>query len=59
MNDAPVLFEIDDRVGVIRLNRPHERNGMRPELLAAFSNAIREAMDNVELRCLVITGSGS
>ncbi|NOY93911.1 MAG: enoyl-CoA hydratase/isomerase family protein [Deltaproteobacteria bacterium] len=59
MDDSPVLFEVDDHVGLIRLNQPTLRNSMRPELLEAFTRVLAEASACAELRCLVITGSGS
>jgi enoyl-CoA hydratase/carnithine racemase len=58
MGERAVLYEAADRIGMITLNRPDHRNAMTPELLDAFSEAIDEARNDREIRCLVITGSG-
>ncbi|MDH3819456.1 MAG: enoyl-CoA hydratase/isomerase family protein, partial [Myxococcales bacterium] len=58
MGERAVLYEAADRIGVISLNRPDQRNAMTPELLDAFSEAIGEARSDGEIRCLVITGRG-
>ena len=58
MGERAVLYEAADRIGVISLNRPDQRNAMTPELLDAFSEAIGEARSDDEIRCLVITGRG-
>jgi len=58
MGERAVLYEAANRVGMITLNRPDQRNAMTPELLDAFSLAIGEALADEEIRCLVITGTG-
>ncbi len=58
MGEPAVLYEGTNRVGVVTLNRPDERNAMTPGLLDAFSVAIGEARRDDGIRCLVITGTG-
>jgi enoyl-CoA hydratase/carnithine racemase len=58
MGERAVLYEASDRIGVIHLNRPDQRNAMTAELLDAFSQAIGEARRDEGIRCLVITGKG-
>ncbi len=58
MGERAVLYEAADRIGMITLNRPDQRNAMTPELLDAFSVAIGEALADEEIRCLLITGTG-
>ncbi len=58
MGERAVLYEAADRIGLITLNRPDQRNAMTPELLDSFSEAIGEALADREIRCLVITGNG-
>jgi enoyl-CoA hydratase/carnithine racemase len=45
-------------VGLIRLERPDNRNSMTAELLDAFAAAIAAARADDGIRCLVVTGSG-
>jgi enoyl-CoA hydratase/carnithine racemase len=62
MSDPAVRFSIEGDVGdvgVVTLNRPDNRNSMTPELLDAFVAAIAEARAQHQLRCLVVTGTGS
>lgn len=58
MGERAVLYESSGQIGLITLNRPDERNAMTPELLDAFTEAIAEARDDREIRCLVVTGKG-
>lgn len=59
MPDEAVLYRVEDTIGVITLNRPDNRNGMTPELLDAFAAAVARARKDPDLRCVIITGSGS
>ena len=58
MSDA-VRYEAHDRIGVITLDRPDNRNSMTPELLDAFAVASRAARDDAGARCVIVTGSGA
>ncbi|MGB5810014.1 MAG: enoyl-CoA hydratase/isomerase family protein [Polyangiales bacterium] len=58
MGEDAVEYESVDRIGVLTLNRPEQRNAMSPELLDAFSDQIEIARNDTEIRCLVITGRG-
>jgi enoyl-CoA hydratase/carnithine racemase len=46
-------------IGVITLDRPDNRNSMTPELLDAFSAASKQAREDRDARCVVITGTGT
>ena len=54
-----VRYEARDRIGVITLDRPDNRNSMTPELLDAFAAASAQAAADREIRVLVVTGTGS
>ena len=59
MSQGPaVRYEAVDRVGVITLDRPDNRNSMTPELLDAFAEASARAAADREIRVLVVTGTG-
>ena len=58
MTNAPVLYEIKDRIAQITFNRPDHRNSMDKETMPAFLRAIERVRDEEDLRCLIITGSG-
>lgn len=58
MSEPAVLFERQDHIGLITLNRPDNRNSMTPELFGAFVDATARARAEDGLRCVVITGTG-
>jgi len=58
MTDA-VRYEAQDRIGVITLDRPDNRNSMTAELLDAFARASAAARADGEIRALIVTGTGS
>jgi enoyl-CoA hydratase/carnithine racemase len=59
MPDPAVRFFVEDSIGVITLNRPDNRNSMTAELLDAFTDATTQARAASDVRCVVVTGSGS
>jgi enoyl-CoA hydratase/carnithine racemase len=58
MPDDAVLLEINDRIGLITLNRPGNRNSMTADLLDAFQKTVRHVQRARSVRCVIITGSG-
>lgn len=59
MDQDPVLYEVDDAVATITLNRPDNRNSMTPDVLAAFRAAVTRAAGDRSLRAVIVTGRGS
>lgn len=57
MSDA-VLYAVHDRIALLTLNRPDNRNSMTSELLDGFTAAIRRAASDRDVRCVVVTGNG-
>ncbi len=53
-----VLLTRDGGVAWVRLNRPEKRNAFDLPTLLAFSEALREAEDDSDTRCVVVTGTG-
>ena len=58
MSDQAVLYEVEDRVATITLNRPENRNSMTPDVLSGLSDAMSRVQQDPEVRCVVITGTG-
>ena len=50
----PLIYEVENHVGVITLNRPEAMNSMTYQLYAELEDTVRQS----EARCLVITGNG-
>ena len=55
MADPVVLYEVDDKVSVVTLNRPEKLNAISPELrlqlTGAFTRADADAATSVALLC--------
>ena len=63
MTDAletePVLMHRDGAVGVVTLNRPEKRNALDLSMRAAIANAVSVLDRDIDVSCIVITGSES
>ena len=58
MDYQNILVEFEDRIGIIKLNRPEVRNALDAKTLAEMSHAL-EALENDEsIGVIVITGAG-
>jgi enoyl-CoA hydratase/carnithine racemase len=58
MSSDTVLFELDEQVAIITLNRPAVRNAMNNELRLALSEALQRVRQDPEIRTAVIIGAG-
>lgn len=52
-----IITDIEDHVGVIRLNRPDALNALSSQLLKELGAALGAMQTNDEVRCIIITGS--
>lgn len=55
--DDHLLFDVDDGVGVLTLNRPEKRNALTWELATELLERIRDLRGRDEIRAVVLTGS--
>ena len=53
-----VLYEKDDRVAIITLNRPERKNAMGPEMRESLFAALEEAEQDEGVRAIIVTGAG-
>src|SRR5689334_15005684 len=53
-----LLYEVDDRVATITLNRPERHNALSQKLCAELVEVVRAADQDPSVRVLVITGAG-
>jgi len=56
LND--ILYDLNDGIGTIRLNRPEKKNPFSPEMIGEIERIVREGQHDDALRVLVITGAG-
>ena len=52
-----LIVEVDDHVGLIRLNRPDALNALSSELLTELADALQSMESNEAVRAIVLTGS--
>lgn len=53
-----VLYDVQDGVATITLNRPESLNAMNPEMLSTMYQVAEKAIADSGVRCVVITGAG-
>lgn len=52
-----IIYEVDDHVATITLNRPQALNALSAQLLGELSQAMAEAERNSKVRVIILTGS--
>jgi enoyl-CoA hydratase len=52
-----IIVEVEDHVGLVRLNRPEALNALNDQLLTELAQAVEELDASNRVRALVITGS--
>ena len=57
MSSDKVLFEEQDDIAIIKLNRPEKRNALDPETVLLFNDYSEKAKDK-KYKSVVITGNG-
>ncbi len=56
--DDSLLFDLDDSVALLTLNRPAEGNAMTPGMLVALEQVWARVEDDAAIRVAIITGAG-
>src|SRR2546427_10890275 len=54
-----VLYEVDDAIARITLNRPEKRNALNAEIIDALKVALRRADHDQDVRAVILMGAGS
>jgi|GEM_PF-250521 len=57
-NDNPLLVSIEKQTAWFTLNRPAKLNAMNDTMLIALNAGLRSAIDNNDIRSIVLTGAG-
>jgi len=53
-----IIFKIENGIAFVTLNRPEKYNSFNREMALGLQKIIDDAVDNKEIRCIYITGSG-
>jgi enoyl-CoA hydratase len=52
-----IIYDVEDHIALIKLNRPDALNALNDQLLTELVDALQTAQKNDKVRCIVITGS--
>jgi 2-(1,2-epoxy-1,2-dihydrophenyl)acetyl-CoA isomerase len=55
---STLLYELEEGVAKITLNRPERLNAMNEAMLKELNQALRQASEDQNVRCVVLTGAG-
>ncbi len=58
MSDAAVLYEADDKIGIVTLNRPHNLNAISEEIRSGLTTAFARADDDPLTSVVVLRAAG-
>jgi len=58
MPELAVLYEKQDGVALVTLNRPDVRNAINPEMLCRLADAWQDINDDPAVRVVILTGAG-
>ena len=58
-DNSTVLYDVDEGVTRITLNRPEKRNALNDELIAGLKDALHRANKSEDARVVILTGAGS
>jgi dihydroxynaphthoic acid synthetase len=58
MEYEDVIYQRQDQIATITINRPHTRNAVRPRTYEELTHAMHSAADDPEIGVVVLTGAG-
>jgi enoyl-CoA hydratase/carnithine racemase len=58
MSEQSVLYEVDDKVGIVTLNRPNKLNALSMELRLELERVLRSADDDAKTSVIVLRSEG-
>ena len=56
--DSAMLYSVEDHVATITFNRPEQQNTISGAMLHRFSELLLEADHDVDVRAIIVTGTG-
>ncbi len=56
MSYDTILESVEDRIGIIQLNRPEALNALSDQLLSELGEALKAFLKDDQVRCIIITG---
>lgn len=59
MTEELVLYNVEERIGYITLNRPEKRNAMSPAMVTGLTDAFVRASEDKEVKVIVLRANGN
>ena len=56
MTEKEVIYEIEEGIAYITMNRPEKLNAINPEMRQMLWDAFQDVKDNPEVRCAIVNG---
>jgi len=58
MTENPLLYQVDNRVATLTINREKQRNSLTPQVIAQFMGYLDRAEADEQVRAVLVTGAG-
>jgi enoyl-CoA hydratase len=58
MAENPLLYQVDNRVATVTINREKQRNSLTPQVIAKFMDYLDQAETDAGVRAVLVTGAG-
>ena len=58
MKEPHILYQTDEHIAKIIINRPEAKNAFSPEMIAVWREALERAQADQDIRVIVVTGKG-
>lgn len=58
MQFKDIIYEVEDRIATVTLNRPDQMNALNDEIVSEIHDAMHAADQDPEVRVIVLTGAG-
>lgn len=59
MNYQTILYEVNERIASVTLNRPDKRNALNAAIIAELKSALLQAQEDVSVKVIVLRGRGA
>ncbi len=58
MNENPLLYDIENNVARLTINREKQRNSLTPRVISLFMDCLDQAQEDEGVRAIMVTGAG-
>src|SRR5947207_1624286 len=59
MADSSVLYQVNERIATVTLNRPEKKNAINDDLINGLGEALDRAESDNDVRVVLLRGAGS